>query len=74
MWKAITSDLKTVVSTITTETGKVFGEDEGVGGDGSREREKLLIDLRRSFDTFASPIEEQYTTEFSNFMTNVIVR
>lgn len=69
MWKAITSDLKTVVSTITTETGKVFGEDEGVGGDGSREREKLLIDLRRSFDTFASPIEEQYTTEFSNFMT-----
>lgn len=68
MWKAITSDLKTVVSTITTETGKVFGEEEEGEGRGSREREKLLVDLRRSFDTFASPIEDEFTTEFSHFM------
>ena len=70
MWKGIVSDLKTVVDTITSDASKVFGENEGEeNGDGSKRRTKLLVDLKRSFNTYASPIEEEYVTEFGNFMT-----
>ena len=74
MWKGIVSDLKTVVDTITNDTTKVFGENENEGeGDHSNQKTKILLDLRRSFNTYASPIEEEYVTEFGNFMTKFTV-
>jgi hypothetical protein len=73
MWGAITSDLTDFVQTIKSDTSKVLNTEDGEGGSASDERMRTMQDLRRSFDTFSIPIEEDYSTEFARFMKSFTI-
>ena len=70
---AIKSDLFDFVNTIQADTqntiAKVIGENDKTDDDISL-RERMLIDLKRSFGTYGTPIEEEYLAEYKKFLKN----
>ena len=72
MWAAIQSDLLDFVTTIKEDTAKVISKASGEADDEEDEtlslRQKLVQDVKRSFDTYGTPVDEQHTKEFEKFM------
>jgi len=73
MWNAFTSDLLDFVSTITEDTSKtinkVIGEDDTYDEEDEQTiREKLICDLRRSFMTYGTAMEEHHAKEFERYL------
>lgn len=70
MWGAIKNDLLDFVTTITDDTtrtlNKVLGEEDDEEGDITMQ-EKLVADLRRSFETYDSPIREADHADYKKF-------
>ena len=67
-WSGVRSDLTNFVQTIKTD---VLGNGENKEGPSVTElKQKRLVDLRRSFDTFSSPIEQEFAREFNSYMKN----
>jgi len=73
MWAAIRSDLVDFVTTLKEDTAKVISKATGEGAGEEEEesalslREKLVQDLKRSFDTYGTPLEEQHSKEFEKY-------
>lgn len=75
MWTAFKSDLLDFVNTITDDTtktiSKVIGEtDGGTEEDEVTIREKMLTDVRRSFLTYNTVIEDIYSKEYEKYLKN----
>ncbi len=70
MWSAIKSDLADFVNTIKEDIGAnvSVGNSEGQRSEIEAESAQLLKDLRRSYATYAEPIEEEYRSEYDRFM------
>ena len=71
MWNAIKTDLLDFVTTIKEDTAKVISKASGEV-DEEKElfsmRQKQLQDVKRSFDTYGTPIEDQHSKEFEKYM------
>jgi hypothetical protein len=67
---AIKSDLMDFVNTIQADTqttiAKVIGEDD-IDDNEETIREKRILDIKRSFNTFSNPVDEERTKEFDKF-------
>lgn len=75
MWSSIKSDLLEFVSIVTEDTtktlSKVIGEDvDDNDADVSNIREKMVNDLRRSYNSYALPVEDQYIKEYDKYFKN----
>mmetsp|Transcript_22583 Transcript_22583/g.50629 ORF Transcript_22583/g.50629 Transcript_22583/m.50629 type:complete len:246 (-) Transcript_22583:2433-3170(-) len=70
MWGAIRSDLINFVTTVTDDTtktlNKVLGEEDEEEVDVTLQ-EKLVADLKRSFETYATPIREADLRDYDRF-------
>ncbi len=74
MWGAIQGDILDFVNTIQRETEtvlvSVLGEegDDSMGDDAVwRAKEQAIMDLRRSYSTYATPVDEIFMVEFTKF-------
>lgn len=71
MWAAIQSDLLDFVATIKEDTAKVISQASGEVNEEDEilsMRRKLIQDVKRSFDTYGTPIEDVHSKEFEKYM------
>ena len=71
MWAAIQSDLLDFVSTIKEDTKRVISKAAGEtdeDDEGLSHRQKLLQDLKRSFESYGTPLDDQHAKGFEKFM------
>mmetsp|Transcript_1155 Transcript_1155/g.1913 ORF Transcript_1155/g.1913 Transcript_1155/m.1913 type:complete len:352 (-) Transcript_1155:144-1199(-) len=72
MWQAIKSDLFDFVTTIqedTTKTlNKVLGEEEEVEDVDKIMREKLIADIRRSYETYSTPVKDTSKRDYERYL------
>lgn len=71
MWSAFTSDLLDFVNTIKDDTSKTLSQVIGDPNDEDDEvniREKQLTDIRRSFLTYSSAVDEIHMKEYERYM------
>jgi hypothetical protein len=71
MWAAIQSDLLDFVHTIKEDATKVINKATGEKDEEEEVmsmREKLVQDVKRSFDTYGTPLDEQHVKEFEKYM------
>ena len=74
MWSAIRGDLADFVATLQKDADEVVSAVIGDGGEEDDEhaaealREQAILDLQRSYNTYANDVEDAFKTEYSRFM------
>jgi len=71
MWSAIKNDLFEFVNTVSVDTSKVvtkvLGEDEAGDKEEISAMDKRMMDIRRSFITYSTPIEDKSRKSFESW-------
>lgn len=73
MWNAIKTDLMEFVTTVTEDTSKtvnkVLGDvDEEEEDEAQLIQEKLIADLKRSYESYGTPIKESNQQEYKKYL------
>lgn len=70
-WNSLKADLFDFVNTITEDTSKALIFDPEVNQETSNNlREQMLIDCRRSYNTYANPVDEINCKEYDKYLKN----
>ncbi len=71
-WNSLKADLFDFVNTITEDTSKalIFDPETNEETSNNNLREQMLIDCRRSYNTYANPVDEIHCKEYDKYLKN----